>query len=122
MLKVAISHAIAQSAKLSIYEDIADKEMEVTRGTPKQIAISGELGLNRKQALKMSGRLFKLRVGVNLVGKALDVPELMWDEPNLRPLYEAFRSYLEIRPRVEVLNEVSGWDGMAEASLSTDTL
>ena len=53
----------------------------------------------------MSGRLFKLRVGVNLVGKALDVPELMWDEPSLRPLYDAFRSYLEIRPRVEVLNE-----------------
>jgi len=36
----------------------------------------------------------------------LDVPNLIWDsEPTLYPLYTAVREYLEIKPRIQVLNE-----------------
>jgi uncharacterized Rmd1/YagE family protein len=36
----------------------------------------------------------------------LDVPNFFWDsEPTLHPLYEAVREYLEITPRIKVLNE-----------------
>ena len=36
----------------------------------------------------------------------LDVPNLIWDsEPTLHPLYNAVREYLEIKPRIQVLNE-----------------
>lgn len=36
----------------------------------------------------------------------LDVPNLIWDsEPTLHPLYSAVREYLEIKPRIQVLNE-----------------
>lgn len=36
----------------------------------------------------------------------LDVPNLIWDsEPTLQPLYNAVREYLEIKPRIQVLNE-----------------
>lgn len=36
----------------------------------------------------------------------LDVPNFFWDsEPTLHPLYSAVREYLEIKPRVQVLNE-----------------
>lgn len=36
----------------------------------------------------------------------LDVPNLIWDsEPTLHPLYAAVREYLEIKPRILVLNE-----------------
>ncbi len=36
----------------------------------------------------------------------LDVPNFFWDsEPMLHPLYEAIREYLEIDPRIRVLNE-----------------
>ena len=36
----------------------------------------------------------------------LDVPNLIWDsEPTLHPLYNAIREYLEIKPRIQVLNE-----------------
>lgn len=36
----------------------------------------------------------------------LDVPNLIWDsEPTLHPLYTAVREYLEIKPRIQVLNE-----------------
>lgn len=36
----------------------------------------------------------------------LDVPSFFWDsEPTLHPLYSAVREYLEIKPRIQVLNE-----------------
>lgn len=36
----------------------------------------------------------------------LDVPSFFWDsEPTLHPLYAAVREYLEIKPRIQVLNE-----------------
>ena len=34
-----------------------------------------------------------------------DTPELFWSEASLYPLYEAIREYLEIGPRVQVLND-----------------
>lgn len=36
----------------------------------------------------------------------LDVPNFFWDsEPTLHPLYYAVREYLEIKSRIQVLNE-----------------
>src|SRR6478735_8506511 len=36
----------------------------------------------------------------------LDTPNFFWDsEPTLHPLYNAVREYLEIKPRIQVLNE-----------------
>lgn len=35
----------------------------------------------------------------------IDTPELFWSEASLFPLYEAIREYLEIGPRVQVLND-----------------
>lgn len=36
----------------------------------------------------------------------LDVPHFFWEsEPTLHPLYFAVREYLEIKPRIQVLNE-----------------
>lgn len=63
------------------------------------------LALPRKDALKLTGRLFTLRRDVNLVSNVLDVPELFWDEASLKALYDAVREYMEIGPRVQVMNE-----------------
>jgi uncharacterized Rmd1/YagE family protein len=35
----------------------------------------------------------------------LDAPELMWAEPQLGPVYQAVRSYLEMDQRVALLQE-----------------
>ncbi len=75
---------------------------------PRQLAVSGALKLRRHDALKLTGRLFKLRRDVNLVSNVLDVPELFWSEASLKELYDAVREYMEIRPRVQVLNEKLG--------------
>ncbi len=41
-----------------------------------------------------------------LASNMLDIPNFFWDsEPTLHPLYFAIREYLEIKPRIQVLNE-----------------
>ena len=76
-----------------------------TTRIPKELARTGSLSLTRGDALRLTGRLFKLRTDVNLVSNVLDVPELFWSEASLKGLYDAVREYLEIGPRVGVLNE-----------------
>jgi uncharacterized Rmd1/YagE family protein len=45
-------------------------------------------------------------LGRPAASNVLDVPNLIWDsEPTLHPLYNAVREYLEIKPRIQVLNE-----------------
>ncbi|ODQ55882.1 DUF155-domain-containing protein [Saitoella complicata NRRL Y-17804] len=106
MIKLAMSHAIAQSTKMSLFEGRMETVMEGAQSVPRHLALTGELGLTREQVIKMSGRLFKLRVDVNLSSNVLDTPEFFWDsEPALNPLYTAVREYLELRPRILVLNE-----------------
>lgn len=44
--------------------------------------------------------------GGGIASNMLDVPNFFWEsEPTLYPLYIAVREYLEIKPRIQVLNE-----------------
>jgi hypothetical protein len=54
------------------------------------------------------GELFILRINIHLQGSVLDAPELMWAEPQLDPVYQAVRSYLEMDQRVTLLQERVG--------------
>ncbi|PWZ01646.1 DUF155-domain-containing protein [Testicularia cyperi] len=105
LLKLSLAHAIAQSTKLSVFEERMQATLELTSHIPKEMASTGELKLKRREALRLTGRLFKLRVDVNLTSNVLDTPELFWSEASLKLLYDAIRDYLEIDERVENLNE-----------------
>ncbi|TBU25589.1 hypothetical protein BD309DRAFT_971864 [Dichomitus squalens] len=107
LLQLSVAHALAQSTLLARYESLAARILASpqTRSIPAQLASTGVLALKRKDALKLTGKLFKLRRDVNLVSNVLDVPELFWDEASLKALYDAVREYMEIGPRVQVLNE-----------------
>lgn len=125
LLKVAVSYALAQSTLLSYYETLSARILSnpEIRSIPKRMAMEGGLKLRRMQALKLTGeyasssngsygyahrvlgKLFKLRRDVNLMSNVLDVPELFWSEASLKGLYDAVREYMEIGPRVQVLNE-----------------
>ncbi|EST05771.1 Protein of unknown function DUF155 [Kalmanozyma brasiliensis GHG001] len=105
LLKLSLAHAIAQSTKLSVFEERMQATLELTSHIPKEMASSGELKLKRREALRLTGRLFKLRVDVNLTSNVLDTPELFWSEASLKALYDAIRDYLEVDERVENLNE-----------------
>ncbi|KAK3695159.1 hypothetical protein B0T22DRAFT_497305 [Podospora appendiculata] len=106
MIKLTISHAIAQSTKLCFFEERMSETMQDAQHVPKRLALTGELNMTRTEIVKILGRLFKSRVDINLSSNILDVPNFFWDsEPMLHPLYVAIREYLEIDPRIKVLNE-----------------
>lgn len=71
LFKLSLAHAVAQSTKLSIYEAIMQESLSLTSEFPKELSITGHLQLSRRDALKMTGRLFKLRMDVNLIGGIL---------------------------------------------------
>ncbi|ODV79039.1 DUF155-domain-containing protein [Suhomyces tanzawaensis NRRL Y-17324] len=105
MLKLSISHALAQSVKISLFEELVDNTIEDTQDIPQQIAQTGKVQMTRDEIMKSIGELFILRININLHGSVLDSPELMWAEPHLEPIYQATRGYLEINQRVELLNQ-----------------
>ncbi|KAH9894538.1 DUF155-domain-containing protein [Xylariomycetidae sp. FL2044] len=106
MVKLTISHAIAQSTKLCFFEERMSETMINAQYVPKRLALTGELNMTRTEIVKILGRLFKSRVEINLSSNILDVPNFFWEsEPTLHPLYVAIREYLEINLRTKVLNE-----------------
>ncbi|KAG6013110.1 hypothetical protein E4U54_007069 [Claviceps lovelessii] len=106
MIKLTISHAIGQSTKLCFFEERMGETMLDAQHVPKTLALTGQLNMTRKEIVTLLGRLFKSRVNINLSSNMLDVPNFFWDsEPTLHPLYVAIREYLEIDPRIKVLNE-----------------
>ncbi|KAK9455738.1 hypothetical protein V1511DRAFT_498578 [Dipodascopsis uninucleata] len=107
MHKLMISHAIAQSTKLSYFETKMEQISENDlKHVPKKLALEGSLGdLNRTEVMKIEGKIFRLRVDVNLSSNILDVPEFVWEEePEYHEFYTAVRDYLEIKPRISILN------------------
>ncbi|KAI1945362.1 sporulation protein rmd1 [Ophidiomyces ophidiicola] len=105
MTKLAISHALSQSVKTSLFEDLVSETIASTAPLPAQIAQTGSVNLTRRQINMQIGELFILRINIHLQGSVLDSPELMWAEPQLDPIYQAMRSYLEMDQRVGLLTE-----------------
>ncbi|CAO0793415.1 unnamed protein product [Mucor circinelloides] len=105
LAKLTISHAIAQSVKMTLFERLIDDTINDTKYIPQVMAESGNIHMSRTAITKKMGQLFIMRINVNLVSNILDTPEIFWSEPTLEPLYSAIRSYLEISQRVELLNQ-----------------
>lgn len=104
MTKLSLSHALAQSTKISFFEGIIDNTIESTKDIPQSIAESGKIGMPPADIMKQIGHLFILRMNIHLVGSIVDSPEIFWRQPDLEPLYSAARSYLEIPQRIDLLN------------------
>ncbi|KAI6782199.1 Sporulation protein-like protein [Emericellopsis cladophorae] len=105
MTKLAISHALAQSVKTSLFEELIASTVDTCKDIPTQIALTGKIALTRSQINMQIGELFILRINIHLNGSVLDTPELFWVEPQLEPVYQAVRSYLEMDQRVGLLTE-----------------
>lgn len=66
MIKLAMAHAIAQSTKLSFFEERMARQMVEAQHVPKRLALTGTLGMKREEVIRILGALFKSRVDVNL--------------------------------------------------------
>ncbi|KAJ3504534.1 hypothetical protein NMY22_g17892 [Coprinellus aureogranulatus] len=104
MTKLSLSHALSQSVKISLFEDLISTTVEETKDIPEIISETGKIGMPHKEIMQQIGQLFLLRTNINSVGSVLDSPEVFWSFPDLQPLYDAARSYLEIPQRINLLN------------------
>jgi uncharacterized Rmd1/YagE family protein len=102
--KLAISYAIGQSVKLTVFEEAIAKTIEQTKFLPKNLAQKGKIALSRKETSQKMGELFLERNYVNLHAEILDTPEFFWEHSELEPFYRRTTHYLDVTKRVELLN------------------
>ncbi len=105
LTKLAVSHAVAQSVKLGTFESALQKTFELTKQIPEDLAQQGKISLSRREIRRKMGELFIERNSINLHLDVLDTPEIFWEYPELEPLYNMMANYLDIKTRVEVLNQ-----------------
>jgi uncharacterized Rmd1/YagE family protein len=103
--KLAVSHGLAQSVKLTTFEEVIQKTIDNTKHLPSELALKGKIPLSRKEISKKMGELFIERNFITLHSEILDTPEFFWDYPELEPFYRKTAHYLDVGKRVEVLNK-----------------
>jgi uncharacterized Rmd1/YagE family protein len=105
LTRLAISLGLAQSVKLGTFEIALQKTFNNTKHIPEELAKYGKVSLSRKEIGKKMGELFIERNSINLHVDILDTPEFFWEYTELEPLYLMTTNYLDIKRRVEVLNQ-----------------
>ena len=105
LTKLAISQGIAQSVKLGTFETSVQKTFKLTKQIPEDLAKHGRIPLSRREIRRKMGELFIERNSINLHMDILDTPEFFWEYPELEPLYMMIANYLDVRTRVEILNQ-----------------
>lgn len=103
--KIAISHSVAQNLKLNQFENKVQSTIEANSSIPAHLAQKGDIPLSRKEIAKTVGELFLVKSQINLHYDLLDTPEFFWEYPEYEVYYERMIKYLDIKPRVEVLNK-----------------
>ncbi|KAJ3517909.1 hypothetical protein NLJ89_g206 [Agrocybe chaxingu] len=76
MTKLSLSHALSQSVKISLFEDLISSKIEETKDIPEVISETGKIGMPHKEIMQKIGQLFLLRTNINSVGSVLDSPVL----------------------------------------------
>jgi uncharacterized Rmd1/YagE family protein len=102
--KLAVSHGLAQSTKLTTFEHRIDQTIAKTSHLPRDLSEKGRIFLSRKQMSRKIGELFLDRSSVNLQSNILDEPEFFWEYPEHQPIYRDTVKCLDLTPRIEVLN------------------
>jgi uncharacterized Rmd1/YagE family protein len=105
LTKLAISHGLAQSVKLTIFEELIQKTIDNTKQLPIDLVRKGKIKLSRKEISKKMGEIFIERSFINLHSEILETPEFFWDYPELEPFYRRTAHYLDVNKRVEALNK-----------------
>lgn len=102
---LSVSHALAQSVKLNTFEQIVRVAVQSVGNIPQDLAKKGRIPLSKKQIRQKMGELFVDRSSINLHFDILDVPEFFSEYPELEPYYTMAIDYLELKQRIEVLNQ-----------------
>ena len=101
---LAISHGLAQSEKLGVFEHSVNDLINEIQPHYKYLAKFGKIALSRRKISKKIGQLFSVRSFINLHLSILDTPDYFWEVEELEPAYQAAIQYLELKPRMHALN------------------
>ena len=105
IFKIAISQAISQNIKLQQFEEELQTSIDNNSNIPLQLSTTGKIKLTKKEISKKIGELFLVKSKINLHYDLLDTPEFFWEYPEYENQYEIMIKYLDIKPRIEVLNK-----------------
>ncbi|WP_018275664.1 RMD1 family protein [Teredinibacter turnerae] len=108
LTRLGLSHAFAQSAKLGFFEDAAQQVIQRNAHISKQLAATGKVPLSRRELAKLRGVLFDTSSDITLHFNLLDTPEFFWDYPELEAGYLRLAKYLDLAPRIEIMNKKLG--------------
>jgi uncharacterized Rmd1/YagE family protein len=103
--KLAISFAMAQSAKLDVFEERVDDRIRNTKHIPSNLATMGSIQYSQADISKLIGQLFIELADVNLHSDILDEPDFFWEDDEFEPLYKRTLKYLDVANRVKILNK-----------------
>lgn len=102
--KAAFSSGLSRSTSLAILENEMEKHIANTRIVTEKISRGLKLKVKESDALKSIGKLFLIRGRLNLYSELIETPDLYWSEPKLEVIYKNVSRYLDISPRINVLN------------------
>ncbi len=103
-IKLSISHALAQSVKLSVLEKSVSNLIVKTTPIQQELASTGSVSLSKKEISQQIGILFNERYSINLHSDILDTPEFFWRRPSYEPLYLMTAEFQDIQIRQNILN------------------
>lgn len=102
---VALSHSIAQSLRLTEFEELILDSIQKVRHIPDNLAQFGKIHESKNKISKMRGHLYVLKGKVNFEHSILDKPEFFWEYPEYDSIYLRMSDYLEVPPRIEILHK-----------------
>lgn len=102
--KAAFSSGFSRSTKLAVLENAMERHIFETRIITEKVSQGVRLNLKRGDALKSIGRLFLIRGKLNLYSELIETPDLYWSEPQLEKMFKETSKYLDIGPRINILN------------------
>ncbi len=85
--KLSLSHALAQSTTLSVFEANIASLIRRTKHLPEELADTGKISKSDTEISKLMGELFVEKNKVNLHSDVLDVPEFFWERGDLEIKY-----------------------------------
>lgn len=105
LTRLAVSHALAQSLKLTEYELQAQRTIQNHSDLPDALANTGKIALSRREIAKIRGRLFSTKSDIILHYGLLDTPEFFWEYPEYESIYNTVARYMEIHQRIDLLSK-----------------
>lgn len=103
--QLAISYALGQSVKLQAYEQQVTGMVNRYAPLMQDLAMHGRIHVSRREIPRIMGRIFLLKSSINLKSEYLNVPKYFWEYCSLEPEFKKVEKYMDILPRVDVLNQ-----------------